>query len=116
MITEPTTLYDLGEWRVPNFDTDNLDLSSNVDASISSVLNIQGEETGVPIEKLFLSQGEYFAYFRAYSASETPIEQFVSDVRLLRRNAYIDLIDDNRILIYDSSLGAEAEKMWLSRK
>ncbi|MEO0471191.1 MAG: hypothetical protein AAF206_16300 [Bacteroidota bacterium] len=116
VITEPTTISNLGEWRVPSFDTEDLDLSTNVEASIASVLVMQGEETALPVDKLFLSQGEYFAYFRASSAIETPIEQFVSDVRLFRRNVYIDLIDDDRILIYDSSLGADAEKMWLSRQ
>lgn len=118
LIEGDTTLENVGYLSIPTFNVANLDLNSANPQIIQSVMDIDGVELNLAIEKLFLSELEYFAYLRFNDTSanlNTPQGEFAEAVRIFTSNCYVYVIDEDHLHIRRAS-PASFESIYLSRQ
>ena len=105
----------IGALFIPKFDTGRLSLNVNPAEPVEAIMEVNGVDLFLDIEKLFLSGGEYFAYLRLRENNlSTPQGSFIWDTKLFYNNSYIDVISNDRIEFRKAS-GEPGNKVFLSR-
>jgi len=102
-----TILYNIGYLEIPPFSTDLLDLNSISDSIYQCTLIIESDTFIIHLEQLFMSDADYFVYFRQEFSdlflTQNQNAAFLSSSRLLNFNSWLYIVNDNQIRIKKAS-------------